>query len=255
MIRHLAVPRLLPATIVVAACLLSMKTVLLVRAVAAPEGTAATIQAAATSAVAAAVAPAARAIPAPEHKTAAAQPTAATSAKPPDPTPEISDSEKAVLQELRQRRKALDAREAALTARESVLAAAERKFDSRIGQLQALQTRLEGLEAARRQREDSNWQGMVKLYESMKPRDAAKIFNDLPMPVLLQIVDRMKDAKAGAILADMNADRARDLTTQLAHMRMDRDQANHDEPPTADHTTADTGGARRTDKGTAQAGG
>jgi flagellar motility protein MotE (MotC chaperone) len=90
----------------------------------------------------------------------------------------------------------------------------------------------------------------------MKPRDAAKIFNDLPMPVLLQIVDRMKDAKAGAILAVMNADRARDLTTQLAHMRTDRDQANHAaEPPAADHAPAGTGGAPRADKGAAQAGG
>ena len=43
--------------------------------------------------------------------------------------------------------------------------------------------------------EDASWQGLVKLYEAMKPRDAATIFNDLEMPVLLQVVDRMKEAR------------------------------------------------------------
>ena len=54
----------------------------------------------------------------------------------------------------------------------------------------------------------------MKLYEAMKPRDAATIFNDLEMPVLLQVVDRMKEAKAAPVLAAMQPDKARDLTAQ-----------------------------------------
>ena len=64
---------------------------------------------------------------------------------------------------------------------------------------------------------------MVKLYEMMKPRDAATIFNDLEMPVLLQVVDRMKEAKAAPVLAAMQPDKARDLTAKLAEMRTQRD--------------------------------
>ncbi len=116
-----------------------------------------------------------------------------------------------MLLELRQRRQELDAREAALAARESVLAAAEQKLSARVGELQALQKKLEALEAARKEREDASWQGLVKLYEAMKPRDAATIFNDLDMPVLLQVVDRMKEAKAAPVLAAMQPDKARDL--------------------------------------------
>ncbi len=59
----------------------------------------------------------------------------------------------------------------------------------------------------------------MKLYETMKPRDAAAIFNDMELPVLLQVVDRMKDAKAAAVLAAMQPDRARLLTVQLAAQR------------------------------------
>ena len=56
----------------------------------------------------------------------------------------------------------------------------------------------------------------------MKPRDAAAIFNDLDMPVLLQVLDRMKEAKAAPILAAMQPDRAREATTETrpdAHQR------------------------------------
>ena len=110
-----------------------------------------------------------------------------------------------------------------LAARESVLAAAEQKLTARVAELQALQKKLEALEAARKDREDASWQGLVKLYEAMKPRDAATIFNDLDMPVLLQVVDRMKEAKAAPVLAAMQPDKARDLTAKLAQMRTRRD--------------------------------
>jgi flagellar motility protein MotE (MotC chaperone) len=92
-----------------------------------------------------------------------------------------------------------------------------------VAELQALQKRLEALEATRQEREDSNWQRMVKLYEAMKPRDAATIFNELDMPVLLQVVDRMKEAKAAPVLAAMQPDKARDVTAQIAKLRTNRD--------------------------------
>jgi flagellar motility protein MotE (MotC chaperone) len=128
-----------------------------------------------------------------------------------------------VLLELRQRRQELDARDAAVTARESMLTAAEQKLTARVAELQALQKKLVAMEAARKEREDVSWQGLVKLYEAMKPRDAATIFNDLDMPVLLQVVDRMKEAKAAPVLAAMQPDKARDLTAKLAQMRTQRD--------------------------------
>jgi len=113
----------------------------------------------------------------------------------------VSDSERAILQELRQRRKEIDRRESAVSARESVLTAAEQKLAVRVSELQALQHKLEGLDAAQKQKEDAGWQAMVKLYEAMKPKEAAAIFNELSMPVLLQLLDRMKDTKAAAVMS------------------------------------------------------
>ena len=67
-----------------------------------------------------------------------------------------------------------------------------------MAELQSLRKKLEDLEAARKQKQEAGWQGLVKVYEAMKPRDAATIFNDLSMPVLLQVLDRMKDAEGRA---------------------------------------------------------
>jgi flagellar motility protein MotE (MotC chaperone) len=235
MMLRLPTPRLLPITIVALAVLLGMKSVELVRA-AAPGGAAGTPAAAPAVAPAQAATPeqpASPAKPATVAPTAALSPAAAPAPQPSGATqspgsargepPPISDSERTVLLELRQRRQELDAREATLATRESVLAATDRKLADRVTELQTLQHRLETLEAARQQREDAGWQGLVKTYETMKPRDAATIFNDLEMPVLLQIVDRMKDAKAAPILAGMQPDKARELTTQLAQLRSHRE--------------------------------
>ena len=70
--------------------------------------------------------------------------------------------------------------------------------------------------------EDAGWQGLVKVYETMKPKDAASIFNDLSMPVLLQLMDLMTDTKAASVMAAMNPDKARDVTAELAQMRAGR---------------------------------
>jgi len=144
-------------------------------------------------------------------------PPAPVSAPPAEPA--IPVSERAVLLELRERRAMLDRREQTLDAREALIVAAERRFQERTEQLTALQTRLEQLDGTRRDHDAANWRGIVKTYETMRPKDAAAILNDMEEAVLLQVLDRMKESKAAPILAAMTPERARSATAQLAQMR------------------------------------
>ena len=150
-------------------------------------------------------------------------PVAATEKAPTPPAPvaepPVPDAERAVLLELRARRLVLEQRAQAIETREAVLAAAERRLSERVDQLAALQTRLEQLENGRRERDDANWRSLVKTYEAMRPRDAAAIMNELDGPLLVQVLDRMKEAKVAPILAAMLPDRARTATAQLAQWR------------------------------------
>jgi flagellar motility protein MotE (MotC chaperone) len=136
---------------------------------------------------------------------------------PSEPPP--SEAERSLLLDLRSRRKELDGRAQSVEQREALLAAAERRMAERLNELSVLQTRLELLENTRRDRDEANWRGMVKTYETMRPRDAATIFNDLDQAVLIQVLDRMKEAKAAPILAAMQPDRARVATTELVKWR------------------------------------
>lgn len=216
-------PRLLPTTIAALGALLILKCGLLLHVAVThgqkPEAViVATANAASTDQTTEITKPPANTPP--PH---ASQKAVAPSPPPAAGPPPVSENEKALLQDLRQRRQELDTRAASLAARELILVATEQKLAARVTELQALQQKLEGLDAAQKQKEEAGWQGLVKLYESMKPKDAATIFNDLAMPVLLQLMDRMKDAKAALVMAAMNPDRARDVTADLAHMRTGRD--------------------------------
>jgi flagellar motility protein MotE (MotC chaperone) len=151
---------------------------------------------------------------------AAAPPTPAAPAPTP-PGPEAA-AERALLESLRARRAEIDARQAAATQREQLVTAAERRLAQRVEELTALQARLETLERERAQREEAGLRGLVKLYEGMRPRDAAAIFDDLDMPVLVPIVDRMREARAAPVMAAMRPERARALTTELTRLRAER---------------------------------
>jgi flagellar motility protein MotE (MotC chaperone) len=216
-------PRLLPATIAAITALLLLKCGLLVQTVVTHGVKSDSVIVAAANAASTEETKerAKSAVPAAQQK-----PVAPTASGPPpavEGPPPVSESERALLQDLRQRRQELDTRAATIATRESMLVATEQKLSLRLNELQALQKKLENLDAARKQKEDAGWQGLVKLYETMKPKDAATIFNDLAMPVLLQVMDRMKDAKAAAVMAAMNPDKARDVTAELAQLRTGRD--------------------------------
>ena len=212
-------PRLLPASIVGMALLLSWKLALLLQLPNAP----AALWHASQVMVPAAKAAEPEAHPTSPAKTEAPSP-AKSSASPnggpaPSSDPAPSEAERALLTDLRARRAALDERVKVLDSREALAAAAERRLSDRVDQLTALQTKLEAMESTRRERDEANWRGLVKTYETMRPRDAALIFNDLDQAVLLQVLDRMKEAKAAPVLAAMQPERARSITAELAKWR------------------------------------
>jgi flagellar motility protein MotE (MotC chaperone) len=53
----------------------------------------------------------------------------------------------------------------------------------------------------------------------MRPRDAAAIFDELDLPVLVQILGHMGERKAAPVLGAMKPERARTITAELARHR------------------------------------
>lgn len=126
-----------------------------------------------------------------------------------------SSSELDLLESLAQRRKQLNKREADLGLKENLLKAAERQIDERIQQLKKLEARIQRKLKKQDVLNDEQYLRLVKIYTSMKPKEAARIFNGLKMQILVDLMRSMKAAASSQILAKMNPEKARELTLML----------------------------------------
>ena len=150
----------------------------------------------------------------------------------PDPL-QMSQEEIGELQQLAERRTELDKRAAELREREVLMQAAERRIDEKIAKLQELQKSIQTGAKAQDEQEDARIQSLAHMYEQMKPKDAARILEQLDVPVLLTMLSRMREMKAAPILATMDPAKAKAVTLALTEQRKTGGDAPTDAPPRA----------------------
>lgn len=127
----------------------------------------------------------------------------------------LTKSEVDTLQRLSERREQIERRARDAEAKESLLKAAEARIDGKIAQLQDLEKNIQGLLKQYDDQKQEEIDQLVRVYSVMKPKDAARIFDTLEMPILVGVMQKMKDAKVAPILAAMDSRRAVALTEEL----------------------------------------
>jgi flagellar motility protein MotE (MotC chaperone) len=171
-------------------------------------------------------------------ETAPATTHGATAAKPPEPQgpppgaidltkPAMTAGERAVLESLVQRRQELEARAREIEVRENLLKASEQRIESRLAELQEAEAKLNGALKKRDDGEVAKFKNLVTMYENMKAKEAAKVFDRLEMRVLLEVVGMMNPRRMSDILALMSPDAAEKLTVEIAN------RSGPDRPPAA----------------------
>ena len=138
--------------------------------------------------------------------------------KPLDPVL-FTRSEIELLQELSKRRKELDGRERAIVQREGLLMAAESRLEVKINELELIKTDIETLITKYNAQEEEKFKGLVAIYEKMKPKVSARIFDELDIEILLEVFERMKSSKSASILAKMKPAGAKEITSRIADRR------------------------------------
>ena len=123
------------------------------------------------------------------------------------------------MQRLAERREDLEIQAKEMVVRESLLQAAEERIDRKISELKNFQDVIEKLVETYDDQQLAKIQGLVKIYESMKPKDAARIFEELDMGTLLMVTERMGARKLAPIMAKMNPVRATEITVELSRLR------------------------------------
>ena len=135
-----------------------------------------------------------------------------------DPTL-LTNEEIELLQHLSVRREAIVKREQELGVRDVLLQAAVSRIDKKVIELKNLQKTIDGLIQKFDAQQDAKLLSLVKIYENMKPKDAANIFEDLEMETLLEVAERMKERKLAPVMAKMNPEKAREMTVELRQLR------------------------------------
>ncbi len=121
--------------------------------------------------------------------------------------------------DLAERREELDNIEQDLRTREALLKATEQELERKYQELTKLRNEIETLLNQQSEQEESRIKSLVKIYEGMKPKDAARIFDTLDIDVLLSVVAQMSERKVSPIMAAMNPERVRTITIMLAEQK------------------------------------
>ena len=128
----------------------------------------------------------------------------------------LSPAELQVLQSLGTRRGELDQREQGMDTQLALLQAAEAKIDAKIATMTALKGDMQGLVGQLDAKQQAEVDRLVKVFEAMKPADAAARFTLLIDDVRLPIAAKMKEKALSAMLAKMDPAEAKRLTESLA---------------------------------------
>lgn len=132
---------------------------------------------------------------------------------------EVTPIQAELAEDLVKQRKRLEAREATLIQKEALLQAAEQELDRKYEELVVLRENIEQLLEKQSEEEDARINSLVKIYENMKPKEAATIFNTLDLDILVEVVSRMSERKVSPVMAAMNPERARTITIMLAEQK------------------------------------
>ncbi|WP_374653746.1 MotE family protein [Phenylobacterium sp.] len=151
-------------------------------------------------------------LPAAAKPAAVCAPTAAELAK----EAGLSPAELQVLQSLGARRGQLDKREQDLDVQLALLAAAEAKLDAKLQALTGMKGDIAKLMVDADAKEQAEIDRLVKVFELMKPKDAAPRMVLLDDAVRLPVAAKMKERALSPILANMPPVEAKKLTEALA---------------------------------------
>ena len=134
----------------------------------------------------------------------------------PEQTQPVSASERAILERLQSRRQELEARAREIDIRENLLKAAEKRIETRVEEMKAVESRITTATGQKAETDAARFKGIITMYEGMKPKDAAKVFDRLEMSVLFEIASQIAPRKMSDILGLMAPEAAERLTIEMA---------------------------------------
>src|SRR5205085_7225501 len=94
---------------------------------------------------------------------------------------------------------------------------AEKKFEAHANELRELESNAGGSLARKEEAEAQRLHNLVTMYENMKAKDAARIFDRLEMRILVEVASQINPRRMSDIMGQMSPEAAERLTVELAN--------------------------------------
>ena len=130
-----------------------------------------------------------------------------------------SKANMSLLEDLSSRKEELDKWQQEFETKQNLLSATSEELDKKILQLTDLKSEVTKLIGVYDNETKNKISNLVKIYEAMKPQEAAKIIANLEMDLIIKVIDNMKQAKVATIMANLSPEKARDITVAYAAQR------------------------------------
>ncbi len=133
--------------------------------------------------------------------------------------PIFTAAELDILENLSERRKSLEARSNELDIRENLLVATQKSVQEKIDELKKIEGSIRNLLGQHDKQEKKKLLSLVRVYESMKPKDAARIFEELDLNVVVDVAELMEERRLAPVLASMDPVKAKTITIEIRTRR------------------------------------
>jgi len=115
-------------------------------------------------------------------------------------------------QELRERERALNEKEA-------LLKALQKDIEEKLARLEEIQKNIEAFRKEQERLRNEKIDVLVKIYGTMKPKDASKLLEKLDDDLVVNIISRMTTEQAAKIIANMDVKKAAEISQKLSKIK------------------------------------
>lgn len=117
---------------------------------------------------------------------------------------------------LEKKQRELAEKERALTAKETLLKDLQKDIEAKLARLEEIQKNIEAFRKEQERLKNEKIDSLVKIYVSMKPKEASKLLEKLDDDLVVSIISRMTTDQAAKIIASMDIKKAAEISQKLS---------------------------------------
>ncbi|MCX7822919.1 MAG: hypothetical protein N2260_05700 [Syntrophobacterales bacterium] len=110
----------------------------------------------------------------------------------------------------------LNEKERSLAEKEATLKALQKDIEDKLARLEEIQKNIEAFKKEQERLKNEKIESLVKIYGSMKPKEASKLLEKLDDDLVVNIISRMTTDQAAKIIANMDVKRAAEISQRLS---------------------------------------